>query len=128
MASRIVHDNSAAVLRFVQQKTDEFLRGLAQDMTRYAKEAPTPPRQRRRNNGKYAKGYEKGSAYTGGGAPRDTGTLSRSINYRKMGRLWYRVLTNTHYGGYIELGTRKMKANAFLRRAWDKAAKGKWRR
>lgn len=43
-----------------------------------------------------------------------TGNLSRELDYEKTGDLEYTVLSNAHYSGYLEFGTRYMEAAPFM--------------
>ena len=53
-----------------------------------------------------------------GGAPRLTGNLAKSIDVEKVGQKFARVFTSTGYGGFVELGTARMRANPYLSRAF----------
>ena len=50
-----------------------------------------------------------------------TGATKRSIsvNSSKIGRFKYRVAPGTDYAAYVELGTRKMSAQPFIKPAFD---------
>ena len=50
-----------------------------------------------------------------------TGATKRSIsvNSRKVGRFKYKVAPGTSYAAYVELGTRKMSAQPFIKPAFD---------
>ena len=50
-----------------------------------------------------------------------TGATKRSIsvNSNKVGRFKYRVAPGTAYAAYVELGTRKMSAQPFIKPAFD---------
>ena len=50
-----------------------------------------------------------------------TGATKRSIsvNSGKIGRFKYRVAPGTDYAAYVELGTRKMSAQPFIKPAFD---------
>lgn len=50
-----------------------------------------------------------------------TGATKRSIsvNSSKVGRFKYRVAPGTDYAAYVELGTRKMSAQPFIKPAFD---------
>lgn len=52
---------------------------------------------------------------------RPTGATKRSIsvNSGKIGRFKYRVAPGTDYAAYVELGTRKMSAQPFIKPAFD---------
>lgn len=51
-------------------------------------------------------------------APYDTGNLRGSHYFRKAGTATYEVGANAPYTLYVELGTRKMRAQPFLIPAW----------
>ena len=58
-----------------------------------------------------------------GGAPYRRGTLRRSIAWESIGseaNPVARVFTTCGYGGYVELGTKRMAANPYLMRAFTK--------
>lgn len=63
--------------------------------------------------------------YEGRGSSRHfvkpTGATKRSIsvNSSKIDRFKYRVAPGTHYAAYVELGTRKMSAQPFIKSAFD---------
>nr|DAK20269.1 MAG TPA: putative tail component [Caudoviricetes sp.]DAN77773.1 MAG TPA: putative tail component [Caudoviricetes sp.] len=50
-----------------------------------------------------------------------TGATKRSIsvNSSKVGRFKYKVAPGTSYAAYVELGTRKMSAQPFIKPAFD---------
>lgn len=50
-----------------------------------------------------------------------TGATKRSIsvNSSKVGRFKYKVAPGTNYAAYVELGTRKMSAQPFIKPAFD---------
>nr|DAU17004.1 MAG TPA: putative tail component [Caudoviricetes sp.] len=50
-----------------------------------------------------------------------TGATKRSIsvNSNKIGRFKYKVAPGTAYAAYVELGTRKMSAQPFIKPAFD---------
>ena len=48
-------------------------------------------------------------------APVDTGALKNSIFSAKAGDLTYKVTAPQHYAIYVEKGTRKMRAQPYLR-------------
>lgn len=54
-----------------------------------------------------------------------TGATKRSIsvNSSKIGRFKYRVAPGTDYAAYVELGTRKMSAQPFIKPAFDEQKK-----
>ena len=54
-----------------------------------------------------------------------TGATKRSIsvNSSKVGRFKYRVAPGTAYAAYVELGTRKMSAQPFIKPAFDEQKK-----
>jgi HK97 gp10 family phage protein len=52
-------------------------------------------------------------------APVDTGNLRGSISHRFAGSLEGVVFTSVEYAPYIEYGTRKMRAQPFMRPAVD---------
>ena len=52
-------------------------------------------------------------------APVDTGALKKSIFSAKAGDLTYKVTAPQHYAIYVEKGTRKMRAQPFLKPALD---------
>lgn len=54
-----------------------------------------------------------------------TGATKRSIsvNSGKIGRFKYRVAPGTDYAAYVELGTRKMSAQPFIKPAFDEQKK-----
>lgn len=56
---------------------------------------------------------------------RPTGATKRSIsvNSGKIGRFKYRVAPGTDYAAYVELGTRKMSAQPFIKPAFDEQKK-----
>ena len=62
-------------------------------------------------------------------APYDVGNLKRSIVPKKIASLGWEVMTTTQaitgtgYGAYVELGTRKMKAQPFFAPAYVAARK-----
>ncbi|MFW6214135.1 MAG: HK97-gp10 family putative phage morphogenesis protein [Spirochaetota bacterium] len=56
-------------------------------------------------------------------APVDTGNLRGSISHRFAGPLEGEVFTPVEYGPYIEYGTRKMKAQPYMRPAVDEVRK-----
>lgn len=52
-------------------------------------------------------------------APVDTGALKNSIFSAKAGNLAYKVTAPQHYAIYVEKGTRKMRAQPYLKPALD---------
>ena len=52
-------------------------------------------------------------------APVDTGALKNSIFSAKAGNLTYKVTAPQHYALYVEKGTRKMRAQPYLKPALD---------
>lgn len=52
-------------------------------------------------------------------APVDTGALKNTIFQAKAGSLTYKVTAPQHYAVYVEKGTRKMRAQPFLKPAID---------
>lgn len=52
-------------------------------------------------------------------APADTGTLKKTIFSAKAGNLTYKVTAPQHYAIFVEKGTRKMRAQPFLKPAID---------
>lgn len=54
-------------------------------------------------------------------APVDTGRLRQSIGVQKIGDGHYRVGTNVRYAPFVEFGTRRTRAQPFLRPALEKA-------
>ncbi len=52
-------------------------------------------------------------------APVDTGALKNTIFSAKAGDLTYKVTAPQHYAIYVEKGTRKMRAQPYLRPALD---------
>ena len=52
-------------------------------------------------------------------APVDTGALKNSIFSAKAGNLTYKVTAPQHYAIYVEKGTRKMRAQPYLKPALD---------
>ena len=54
-----------------------------------------------------------------------TGATKRSIsvNSSKVGRFKYKVAPGTSYAAYVELGTRKMSAQSFIKPAFDEQKK-----
>ena len=54
-----------------------------------------------------------------------TGATKRSIsvNSSKVGRFKYKVAPGTSYAAYVELGTRKMSAQPFIKPAFDEQKK-----
>ena len=52
-------------------------------------------------------------------APVDTGTLKNTIFSVKAGNLTYKVTAPQHYAIYVEKGTRKMRAQPYLKPALD---------
>lgn len=54
-----------------------------------------------------------------------TGATKRSIsvNSSKVGRFKYKVAPGTSYSAYVELGTRKMSAQPFIKPAFDEQKK-----
>ena len=52
-------------------------------------------------------------------APVDTGALKNTIFSAKTGNLTYKVTAPQHYAVYVEKGTRKMRAQPFLKPAID---------
>lgn len=56
---------------------------------------------------------------------RPTGATKRSIsvNSGKIDRFKYRVAPGTDYAAYVELGTRKMSAQPFIKPAFDEQKK-----
>lgn len=60
-------------------------------------------------------------------APVDTGTLKRSISLKVADAgMTAEVEPKVHYGAYVELGTRFMKAQPYLKPAFDEQ-KGKFK-
>ncbi|KXT74894.1 hypothetical protein STRDD10_00607 [Streptococcus sp. DD10] len=59
--------------------------------------------------------------YQGKRFVRPTGATKRSISVSsgKLDRFKYRVMPSTHYAAYVELGTRKMSAQPFIKPAFD---------
>lgn len=59
--------------------------------------------------------------YRGKKLIKPTGTTRKSIslNSSKIGRFKYRVAPGTDYAAYVELGTRKMDAQPFIKPAFD---------
>lgn len=53
------------------------------------------------------------------GAPVDTGALKNTIFSAQAGSLTYKVTAPQHYAVYVEKGTRKMRAQPFLKPAID---------
>lgn len=53
------------------------------------------------------------------GAPVDTGALKNTIFSVKAGHLTYKVTAPQHYAIYVEKGTRKIRAQPFLKPAID---------
>lgn len=51
--------------------------------------------------------------------PVDTGRLRQSIGLQKIGDGHYRVGTNVSYAPYVEFGTRRARAQPFLRPALE---------
>lgn len=47
----------------------------------------------------------------------DTGYMKRTIFQAKIGELTYKVVAPVHYAIYVEKGTRKMRAQPFLKPA-----------
>ena len=52
-------------------------------------------------------------------APVDTGALKNTIFSAKAGNLTYKVTAPQHYAIFVENGTRKMRAQPFLKPALD---------
>lgn len=52
-------------------------------------------------------------------APVDTGALKNTIFSAKAGNLTYKVTAPQHYAVFVENGTRRMRAQPFLRPALD---------
>ena len=52
-------------------------------------------------------------------APVDTGALKNTIFSAKAGNLTYKVTAPQHYAIFVEKGTRKMRAQPFLKPAID---------
>ena len=52
-------------------------------------------------------------------APVDTGALKNSIFSAKAGNLTYKVTAPQHYAIYVENGTRKLRAQPYLKPALD---------
>lgn len=52
--------------------------------------------------------------------PVDTGRLRASITTEKIGKAAYAVGTNVEYAPYVEFGTRKMRAQPYLRPALER--------
>ena len=52
-------------------------------------------------------------------APVDTGALKNSIFSAKAGNLTYKVTAPQHYAIHVEKGTRKMRAQPYLKPALD---------
>ena len=55
------------------------------------------------------------------GSPYDTGNNRDSIDYHKQGQLSFKVQTNTGYGAYLELGTKRMAARPYMAPAYKGA-------
>ena len=91
----MIKDNSSRALKKMEKITDGILERFADQMVNYAKMAPPS------------------------GAPIITGNLRSNITKEPI-RKGFRVFTETGYGGFVELGTRKRAANPYLRRAFDK--------
>lgn len=53
------------------------------------------------------------------GAPVDTGMLKNTIFSVKAGKLTYKVVSPVRYAIYVEKGTRKMRAQPYLKPALD---------
>lgn len=53
------------------------------------------------------------------GAPVDTGMLKNTIFSAKAGNLTYKVVSPVRYAIYVEKGTRKMRAQPYLKPAFD---------
>lgn len=53
-------------------------------------------------------------------APVDTGRLRQSIGVQKIGQGHYRVGTNVQYAPFVEFGTRRTRAQPFMRPAFEK--------
>lgn len=51
--------------------------------------------------------------------PVDTGRLRQSIGLQKIGEGHYRVGTNVTYAPYVEFGTRRTRAQPFMRPALE---------
>ena len=81
-------DNSQEIKNLMERKKEQTLETLGQTAEGYAKRL----------------------------CPVDTGTLRRSISHGTQDG--YAVIgTNVEYAPYVELGTRKMQARSFLRKA-----------
>lgn len=52
-------------------------------------------------------------------APVDTGALKNTIFSAKAGKLTYKVTAPQHYAIFVEKGTRKMRAQPFLKPSLD---------
>jgi len=61
---------------------------------------------------------EKMVAYAKTIAPARTGRLRRSIYHKRRGQMTHEVGAQVFYSIFVEYGTRKMKAKAFLRPAY----------
>ena len=58
------------------------------------------------------------------GSPKLTGHNARSITFvAPKGKKGVRVFTESGYGGYLEIGTKRMSPRPYFRPAWDKAVK-----
>ena len=62
------------------------------------------------------KGHYRGKKFI---KPTGTTRKSISLNSSKIGRFKYRVAPGTDYAAYVELGTRKMNAQPFIKPAFD---------
>lgn len=62
------------------------------------------------------KGHYRGKKFI---KPTGTTRKSISLNSSKIGRFKYRVAPGTDYAAYVELGTRKMSAQPFIKPAFD---------
>ena len=62
------------------------------------------------------KGHYRGKKFI---KPTGTTRKSISLNSSKIGRFKYRVAPGTDYAAYVELGTRKMNAQPFIKPACD---------
>jgi len=56
-------------------------------------------------------------------SPVKTGNLMGSINAKKYDFLGWEVKTDTGYGAYVELGTKRMAAQPFMAPAYESARK-----
>lgn len=67
----------------------------------------------------------KGGAEPSGGAPRDTGYLSDTLNADLSNMFTKSVSTKAPYWAYVVYGTSSIKPNNFPKRAWDDVIKRK---